>query len=253
LRVIIGTLLIFDLTDYPIPRYKAMTRVTPILIWKENDSERTAVATHEIYLADTVGTLIWTLVLDLSLVIMIALVSGREKRNPLYLFCGPEGRLSLWRTQMAAWTVSIGSLVVAYGLIRLEIPDIPHSLVALMGLSLATGGIGYIGGKETEAATKQAAGSQSPRRPRLSDLLLDFTDKPIEGELSIAKAQMVFWTGLMLALFVTKSALDGVLWDVPWVVVALTGMCQAGYVSPKLVRDKPKNGDSRQPQQAVDQ
>jgi hypothetical protein len=57
-------------------------------------------------------------------------------------------------------------------------------------------------------------------------------------ELSIAKAQMVFWTGLMLALFVIKSVLDGRLWDVPWEMVALMGMSQAGYVSGSLVPQK---------------
>lgn len=37
-----------------------------------------------------------------------------------------------------------------------------------------------------------------------------------------------------LASFVTKSLLDGALWPVPWQLVALMGMSQAGYVAPKF-------------------
>jgi hypothetical protein len=46
---------------------------------------------------------------------------------------------------------------------------------------------------------------------------------------------MIFWTLLLLVLFVAKSILDGVIWDVPWPLVALMGFSQAGYLAPKLV------------------
>jgi hypothetical protein len=45
---------------------------------------------------------------------------------------------------------------------------------------------------------------------------------------------MLFWTVLTLTLFVAKSLLEGNLWEVPWPMVALMGMGQAGYLAPKL-------------------
>ena len=39
---------------------------------------------------------------------------------------------------------------------------------------------------------------------------------------------------LLLVIFVSESILDGVIWDVPWPLVALMGFSQAGYLAPKL-------------------
>jgi hypothetical protein len=44
---------------------------------------------------------------------------------------------------------------------------------------------------------------------------------------------MLFWT-LLLVIFVSKSILDGVIWDVPWALVALMGFSQVGYLAPEL-------------------
>jgi hypothetical protein len=87
------------------------------------------------------------------------------------------------------------------------------------------------------AATPPFSGEEAPLR--LADLVSDYRPDRKDGELSIAKAQMVFWTGLMLILFVTKSVLDGALWEVPWQMVTLMGMSQAGYLGPKFVTAKP--------------
>ena len=45
---------------------------------------------------------------------------------------------------------------------------------------------------------------------------------------------MLFWTILLLVLFVSKSILDGKIWEVPWPLVALLGFSQAGYLAPKV-------------------
>ena len=45
---------------------------------------------------------------------------------------------------------------------------------------------------------------------------------------------MLFWTGLLLVLFVSKSILEGGIWEVPWPLVALMGFSQAGYLAPKV-------------------
>jgi hypothetical protein len=77
------------------------------------------------------------------------------------------------------------------------------------------------------------AQSPAPRPPlALSDIFLVFP--PPEGELSLSKAQMLFWTILLLTMFMSKSILDGVIWEVPWALVALMGFSQAGYLVPKL-------------------
>jgi hypothetical protein len=233
-----GTLLLFDLCHFPVPLYQPMTRVTPVLAWKEGGEERTVVGAHEVYLAQIVGAFGWALSLIVILAGFIAILARTRMDKALYLFCGPDAGMSLWRTQIAAWTLAIGSMVVGYGFIRLEIPDIPESLVALMGLSLATGGIRYIQVKDFEEAARKQRATALKGWPTWSSLITDKTGPGGTEELSIAKAQMVFWTGLMLALFVTKSLLDGRLWDVPWEMVALMGMSQAGYVSGKLVPQK---------------
>jgi hypothetical protein len=206
------------------------------LTWKEYTFDRVAVGSHEVYLGDTRGAFGWTIVVVAGLVVGIAALSWRAKGNPLYLLCGLDRHLSLWRSQVAAWTVAVGSMVTAYGLIRLEIPDVPDSLVTLMGLSLATGGLRYV---TTKGDERKVALADPQRKPKLTDLVLTHEEDTKKDELSITKAQMIFWTVLMLLLFSIKSALDGVLWDVPWQMVALMGMSQAGYVSPKLVPAKP--------------
>ena len=235
-----GTLLLYDLGKYPIPFYKAMMRVTPALRWKEkpgtDEPTHVAVGRREVYLGNSVGAFLWSLFVVAVLVSMIGLMAKRIKGKAINLFRSSDGRLSLWRSQLAAWTVAIGAVTLGYGLIRLEVPRIPDSLVALMGLSLATGGISYVrvsGRPSAGASTSPVPGEETPLR--LADLVSNYPPDKKDGELSIAKAQMVFWTGLMLILFITKSILDGALWEVPWQTVTLMGMSQAGYLGPKFV------------------
>jgi len=70
---------------------------------------------------------------------------------------------------------------------------------------------------------------------RLSDLITNWNDDTQQREVSVAKSQMVFWTILTLGIFITKSLTDGTLWPVPWQLVTLMGMSQAGYVAPKFM------------------
>ena len=134
-------------------------------------------------------------------------------------------------TQVACWTVAIGCVVLGYGLVRLEVPNIPASLLVLMGASLVTGGIGFFKDAQKLQAAAAAAGAAPARRTWASgDLVRVFPS----GELSLAKAQMIFWTFILLTLFIAKSVLDGAIWDVPWALVALMGFSQAGYLAPKV-------------------
>lgn len=134
-------------------------------------------------------------------------------------------------------------VVGGYGMLKLEVPDIPDTLVILMGMSLVTGGISYVksgekripGGVETNKP--ETLPSKVKISPHLSDLVC-IVDHQGSEQLSLARAQMVFWTGLTVFLFMVKSVLDGVLWDIPLEMVGLMGMSQAAYLSPKLVNQK---------------
>ncbi|MBM3775131.1 MAG: hypothetical protein FJW37_08200, partial [Acidobacteria bacterium] len=135
-----GTLLLFDISpiDFGL---KAMVRARPVVSWTEGAVNPIAVGAHEVNIANIVGTVGWTIgIVGLALLVVLWL-SRRTKGNPLLLLTGVDGHLSLAQTQIACWTVTVGAVVLGYGLIRLEIPDIPPSLVVLMGASLATGGI----------------------------------------------------------------------------------------------------------------
>ena len=249
-----GTLLLFDLHKITIPAYKAMVRVTPTLIWKEGDETFSITGENEVYLANPMVAVLWSVVVILLVGLLIFFMSwqiteGTNRPLLARIFGGlanPEGSLSMWRAQLFVWTVAIGAVVFGYGLIRLEVPEIPETLVALMGLSLVTGGLGALGKPVLRKAPASAAtavvGSARTETPlppnslpmRLSDLISDFNKETQQREVSVAKTQMVFWTILTLGIFLTKSMTDGTLWPVPWQMVALMGMSQAGYVAAKF-------------------
>lgn len=227
-----GTLLLFDLTNIDF-RYKAMLRVMPVVSWMEGDMKRVAVGEREVNVGNIVAAIFWTaLVVGLALLVVIVL-SRRTGGNPLLLLTGVDGHLSLAQTQIACWTVTVGSVVLGYGLIKLDIPIIPPSLLALMGASLATGGIAFFQDAQKQQAAVNAGVPTVQRTLGVGDLVRVFPPGKAP-ELSLAKAQMLFWTVLLLALFVTKSILDGAIWEVPWALVALMGFSQAGYLAPKL-------------------
>jgi len=228
-----GTLMLFDLSNYPIPFYKATMRLTPTLVWVENGKKKVkhvAIGSSEVYLGNSIGAFGWVFLLIGTLVIFIMGMAKKAKGSALDLLCDSDGSLSLWRTQIATWTVAIGGVVAGYGLIRLQVPNIPESLVALMGMSLGTGGISHYQTHKKKPAPKTSAAKVSPI---LSDLICDILPNG-ERELSLSRAQMLFWTVLVLAIFVVKSAMDGDAWNVPWELVALMGISQVGYLSPKL-------------------
>jgi len=209
---------------------KAMLRVRPMLSWKEGDAERTLIG-DPINIGNMRNTLCWAgaiVALGCAFIITLAFRSGKK---PHYLLAGDDGRMSLSKTQIACWTLAVGSVVTVYGLLQLEIPDIPTSVVVLMGASLATGGLAYY-----EAIRKSAAANLPVPPPKATPALPDLITITTEQgpELSLSRAQMLFWTWILIILFISKSYLDGVIWEVPWPMVALMGFSQAGYLAPKL-------------------
>ena len=234
-----GTLLLYDLREINGFGLKAMLRVMPVISWKEGEADRVAVGADEVNLGNIIADIGWTvLVVGLVLLIVIGLAKRGKNGNPLNLLAGVDGHLSLAQTQVACWTVVVGAVVFGYGLVRLTIPDIPASLLVLMGTSLTTGGLAYFKDEQRDriaAVAATAAGHPPARRLlALGDLVHNFTPGR-DPELSLAKAQMLFWTVLLIVLFISKSILDGVIWEVPWALVALMGFSQTGYLVPKLV------------------
>lgn len=235
-----GTLLLFDLSRIDF-QYKSMLRVRPVVSWTEGDARRLAVGREDVNLGNISGAVGWTcLVVGITLVVLV-LLAWRAGTNPMSLFAGVDGHLSLAQLQLGCWTVAVGAVVLGYGFIRREIPDIPPPLLVLMGASLATGGLGYFQDSRHQDAA-EAAGKTTVRRGlSLGDLVRVFKTGQMVAplELSLAKAQMVFWTVLLLVLFLSKSILDGEIWAVPWPLVALMGFSQAGFLAPKLVPPTP--------------
>lgn len=237
-----GTLLIFDLNAYQAPWFKAAIRLNPSLSWNAGPTNQNSAGLllygHSVYLGRITAAIFWTIIVVGSIVAMIWFWSARKKGSAVYLLCGIDGYLSLWRTQLAAWTLAVGSLVFCFGLIRLEVPHIPETLVALMGMSVATGGLSSLTTRADRHAKLRdgVVPKPNPGPPQLADLISGYNSVFHEVELSVSKAQMVFWTGIILVLFVAKSLLVGGLWEVPWEMVALTGVSEIGYVSDKAAK-----------------
>jgi len=258
-----GTLLLFDLSSAHIFP-KAMIRVRPIVYWTEGGVLQKAVGKSEVNVGDIVAACVWTLLFAIAALSLVIVLARRAKKTAggakgpvtkaVQFLTAVDGHLSLGQTQIACWTIVVGSVVLGYGLIRLDIPTIPASLLALMGASLATGGVAYFQDSQKQQAQGDAtlnrvevvpaegAGmlpasgekDKNQNRPQLSDLVKNFTADQTQGQLSLAKAQMIFWTVLLLVLFVSKSILDGAIWDIPWALVALMGFSQIGYLAPKI-------------------
>ena len=218
-----GTLLIFDLRTADFAWFKACMRVTPVLKWSQS---KTAVGSRPVYIGNMLHAGVWT-ALIMAILLVVFLFRFLRPNGWKCLLLNPEGRLSLSKTQAAAWTLCIGAMVFCFGITRLRPPVIPETLVALMGLSLATRALVY---------TQEKKSTVPPATPEWGDLIRSFQDG--KGFLAITKAQMLFWTCIVIFLFCTKSLLDGELWDVPWQLVALMGMSQASYMVPKVKEPK---------------
>ncbi len=228
-----GTILLFDASHLPFG-IRAMVRVRPALAFTGADgAERVVLGPREVNVGHIITAVGWTATVVVIAVLLVLLLAWKKDSPPVLLLTGVDGHLSLAQAQVACWTIVVGAVVLGYGLIRLDIPEIPESLLALMGTSLLTGGVAYLQDAKHEQA---AAGRLTPtayRQWRWSDLVRVFKPGQLP-ELSLAKAQMLFWTVLLLVLFMSKSLLEGQIWEVPWALVTLMGFSQAGYLAPKI-------------------
>ena len=224
-----GTVVLFERRTDLMQFWKPSMRVWPLLIWTDPDGQpRRLLGERQVTIGQ--APVAWALT-GVALLGFVALLAALCRCGPsmIDLLIADDGHLSLSKLQMALWTVAVGAVVFYFALLRSDVPSVPESLVVLMGLSLATTGISY-------RSTAAAGPSPSGHKWRWFDLVAvydDDTDQPVG--LSLARAQMLFWTGLLLIVFVAKTVLGGVLWEIPWSLVALMGISQAGYLAPKLV------------------
>jgi uncharacterized membrane protein len=230
-----GTILIFDTGSMTLAG-RAMVRVRPLLYWNGGGC---VLGPRDINVGDIRYAITWTVIAVVITLLMVLILARAKKENPMLLLTGVDGHLALSQAQIACWTIVVGGVVLGYGMIQREIPEIPASLIVLMGASLATGGVAYF--QDVKKAAKRVAATgigPAAREWRWGDLIRVFSpDRP--PELSLSKAQMLFWTVLLLVLFVSKSILEGRIWEVPWPLVALMGFSQAGYLAPKVADTPP--------------
>lgn len=230
-----GTLLVFDLrgADFTLA---PCTRVTPMLKWGE--PRQIAISDRPVYIGNMFGAGLMAFLFVGVLTFVLVILASRTKNADgttrggwKRLLLNPEDRLSLSKTQAAFWTLCITGMLLCIGLTRLEVPAIPESLVALMGLSLATRAAIFV----TEQ-NRESGGETPPKdlkdRPRLRDLI--HSGREAKNPLAITKAQMLLWTCVAGFLFLLKSLFNGELWEVPWQLVTLMGISQASYVIPPM-------------------
>jgi hypothetical protein len=243
-----GTLLLFDLSkEYSMSPLMACSRILPIINWQEptkieegevvETREMQAVSEKEVVLGNSLGSFIWTfLIVGIFIIIVHFLVKKLpEKKNLASFIKLIGGSFSLSLFQMALWTVAVGFMVILYGLMRLRVPQIPDTLIWLMGLSAGASAAGHFQAHKIQEGLKRKEIEKTgkARGPIEKASLGTMLTLPVEEKdcLSLAKVQLLFWTAITIVLFIVKSYLEGQLWDVPYQLVFLMGISQAGFLA----------------------
>lgn len=234
-----GTIMLFDFKNLDIPFYETGIRVLPVLRWTPgkdslNNDPGIAVGEKEIYIGNPNGGRFYAILFIIIFFVIVVVIKGRQNRT-LDLIRISEMDMSLSLTQMLLWTLAVGGMVIAYGLMYLSVPDIPDSLIWLMGISITASAAGHYQNyflNESESSLSVQAMKNAGTKPRyfsgLSSLICIKTGGV--NRLSIAKAQQLFWTLATITLFVVKSSLEGKLWSVPEELVILMGLSHGSYL-----------------------
>lgn len=233
-----GTLFIFSIKNLKIPFYKAAGRYVPILKVTYNNNVKDSVAStvkliisdKNIYIANQIGAFLISFVLCFLVVSFIYVLIKLSGKSFFQLFTVFGCKSSLSLTQLGLWTISAGYIILAYGLTRQEIPEIPITLISLIGLSIFTSAFGYNQSQQKAEITK-SNGISNSTDTMVSDIK-SLVSIEINGKLypSIAKAQYLFWTLLTIILFVYKSIVEGVIWNIPEELVFLMGLSQGSFL-----------------------
>lgn len=261
-----GTLLLFNLSKnpkYPMHGWRPGQRLVPVLYWEslQNSGKLEKSIGREFYLANRWGAVLWAAVVIVVVLAILWALAGvtRHKRNPLALFSyvrTNNGQWSLPLMQMALWTIAVGAGVLTLGLAQLRVPEIPETLLVLIGFSAVTGLAGHWQVKRDlywhRLTNPEEEGEQEDdaQSGNLSDLVCVRT---ADGHLapSLAKAQMIFWTVLTVGLFVWKSVMHGILWEVPQQLVLLMGISQASFLGREQVEMGRKEKEIAEKEKAI--
>ena len=256
----IGTLMLFNFNNNSLDMsfYETGMRVLPLLEWtpqKDSVNQKcvTVIGEKEVYLGNPVGGRFWAIISLILFLIIVLIIKGKSNRTlDLIRISGQDMSLSL--TQMLLWTLAVGGMVIAYGLMYLSVPDIPDTLIWLMGLSVTASAAGHYQNYLLNAPEDKT--DKTKRRPFSGLNALVCIKTGGVKRLSIAKAQQLFWTLVTIALFIVKSSLEGKLWSVPEELVILMGLSHGSYLlrnqmeiidlaKPKKSNGKGTSGESK--------
>ena len=163
-----GTFMVFNLQGVSLSLLQPTMRVYPTLTWKAwvNDDAQTvrsAGPLSEVYLGNIFGALFWGII---SLAVLLGVIVLGLNKKIFEIFLSTDGRISLWKMQITLWTLIIGTAVFCFSLVRFDIPEIPNSLVALMGISFLTGSLVYYLGTKRVRKARKSAESRKARKER---------------------------------------------------------------------------------------
>jgi len=239
-----GSILYFDLAQFKsvfsMSILHSRKRVFPILSWEDGEEFKTAVSDKSIWLVNKSGAaFLAAIAVGIFLALLIILVKRLDKNLKLIKFLTSKGdTVSMSLFQLATWSVAVGSLVIWHAFIRLDVPDIPETLLVLMGLSAGTGVWGLYQSRQQnnqpngDTSRIRKSHDNKKKRIKLSSMLFI---SPYEKTLSIEKAQLLFWTYITIIIFIVKSYEEGQLWDVPYQLVVLMGISQATFLGKKQI------------------
>jgi len=218
-----------------------VVRVIPRLIYftadaNGNQTVRNKLTTNPIYVGSRWRGFCWALFAVLITVGVIVLISWRSG-NALGVLKSSAGNYSLARIQVCAWTIAVGWTVIAEGLLQLTLPEIPHTLVVMMSLSLFTAVA-----QNTKENSQRAKTGKAPEDDAADGFIFDASTRTV----SLPKVQMLFWTVLMIGMFLWKTLLEGDLWPIPQEMVVLMGASQGGFLVKDLGATNPPQSNPPQ-------
>ena len=249
-----GTLILFNIKDLDFPIWYSSVRVLPMLNWteqvsdtlsKRNESKKLSIIhTSCYYIGNGNGTAIWTTVTFLIILgfIYLVLIMRKKERQIIGLISDEDGCVSMSLFQMLLWTIAVGLMVLAFGLLRLDVPEIPATLIMLMLFAAGTTTAGQIQSKIKQRKESQVE-LERTKRNKTKSKSQEANSKTHQGSFStifyankdseypsMAKVQVLCWTVITLMLFIYLSIKEGKLWDIPPGLVALMGISQATFL-----------------------
>ena len=139
-----GTLMIFDISDVDIPIYKSCLKAKPIVEWNDKYVDQIRKMTQdEIFIGNLLASIAWTFLVFLLFLFITYLITKEDDKKIVGLISTSDGMLSMSLFQMAIWTIAVGFMVFCFGILYLEIPEIPETLIWLMGMAAGSSTVGH--------------------------------------------------------------------------------------------------------------